>query len=180
MIPTILALLATCQAPEPRTDTRELWLPPVKSVTLERAERTVGETLQAIREQTGLELQVTGVDESAKITTEWKERPVLEALHDLCRARGAGSVRVNEGRKEKGAIELDGQGALPAAVCHWKQFRIEYVDITVTTVRSLDSTNRTASLTLSWTGQPGTHPLSVDGFKPEEIVDDQGWSLLTA
>jgi len=168
------------QASSPPPDDREKWLPPVKVVTLPRAERTAGEILKAVREQTGEEVEASGVDEAAKATVEWKERPVMEALHDLCRALGAGTVTVRQDPKKKPAIEIDGRAALPAAVGHWKQFRIELADASVTITRSLEGTKREAKLDLRLVAQPGTMPLSVEGFQPEEIVDDAGWSLLTA
>jgi hypothetical protein len=175
---TAALFILLSQAASSAPDDRERWLPPVKGVTLERAERTLGETLKAVRDQTGLDVRASEIDESAKVTVEWKERPVLAALDDLCRGIRAGSISVKEDAAEKGTIELDGQAKLPASVCHWKQFRIEYSDAVVTTTRTLESTKRSASLTLLWTAQPGTHPLSVEGFQPEEIVDDAGWSLL--
>jgi hypothetical protein len=173
-----LAALPLFLAAGSRPDDRDRWLPPVKSVTLERADRTVGETLQSLREQTGLDIRASGLEESTKLSLGWKSRPVLEALHDLCRALGAGSVKVSPGGQGKESIELDGRGKPSAWACHWRQFRVEFTDASVTTTRSLEATKRTASLSLSWMGQPGTHPLSVEGFQADEVVDDTGWSLV--
>jgi hypothetical protein len=180
MKPMFAWVVLLVQAAGQPPDEREKWLPPVKVVTLSRAERTVGEILKAVREQTGEEVEAGGVDEAAKATVEWKDRPVMEALHDLCRALGAGTVTVRQDPKKKPAIEIDGRAAIPAAVGHWKQFRVEVADASVTITRSLEGTKRTARLELRLVAQPGTRPLSVEGFQPEEIVDDAGWSLISS
>jgi hypothetical protein len=177
ILPAALVLL---QAAGPAPDERERWLPPLKSVTLPRGDRRVGEILKAVREQTGETIEASGLDETAKASVEWKERPLLQALDDLCRALGAGSLTVRQDGKGKLPIDLDGSAPLPPAACHWKQFRIELSDVSVTTVRSFDGVKRSAQVTLRWSAQPGTTPLSVDGFAPEEIVDGAGWSLLEA
>src|SRR6185436_14864796 len=174
----LLAGLVLLQAAESTPDERERWLPPLKTVTLPRAERSVGDILKAVREQSGETIETSNLDETAKATVEWKERPLLQALDDLCRALGAGSVTPRQDGKGKLPIDLDGGAALPPAASHWKQFRVELGDVVVTTVRSFDGVKRSAQVTLRWSAQPGTTPLSVDGFVPEEIVDDAGWSLL--
>jgi hypothetical protein len=177
-MPILFAVLALVQAAAASPDERERWLPPLKTVTLPRAERSIGEILKAIREQSGEAVEASGVDEAAKLTVEWKDRPVLQALDDLCRSLGAGTVTVRQDGKGKLPLELDGAAALPAASCHWKQFRVEVADASITTVRSFEGVKRSAQITLRWMAQPGTNPLSVEGFQPEEIVDDAGWSLL--
>jgi len=177
-MPILIAALVLVQAAGSPPDERERWLPPLKTVTLPRAERTIGEILKAVREQSGETIDVSGVDETAKATVEWKDRPVIQALDDLCRSLGAGSVSVRQDGKGKLPIVLDGGAALPPAASHWKQFRIELADVSVTTTRSFEGVKRSAQVTIRWMGQPGTDPLSVDGFQPEEIVDDAGWSLL--
>ncbi len=174
----LFAALVLVQAAAAAPDERERWLPPLKTVNLPRAERTIGELLKAVREQSGETIETSGVDETAKATLEWKDRPLLQALDDLCRSLGAGTVSVRQDGKGRLPIDLDGSAALPPAASHWKQFRVELSDVGVTTVRSFDGVKRSAQVTLRWAGQPGTTPLSVEGFQPEEIVDDAGWSLV--
>lgn len=172
-------LLLLLQEPSKPRDEREKWLPPVKPVTLERGERTVKQVLDAIRAATGLAVESNGVDEEAKVVLELKDRPVLAALDDLCRALGKGSVKVREESGPDGAIELDGEPALPAAA-HWKQFRVEVEDVQVTVRRSLEKVQRSARVTLRMSLQPGAKPLGVGAFQAEEAQDDAGWSLLAS
>ncbi len=174
----LLAVLMLVQEPaKAPPDEREKWLPPVRTVTLERGERTVKQVLEAVRAATGLPVEPSGVDEGAKVTLEIKDRPVLAALDDLCRALGRGTVKV---REESGAaIELDGEPALPAA-SHWRQFRVEVEDVQVTVRRSLEKLQRSARVTLTMSMQPGSKPLAVGSFQAEEAQDDAGWSLLAS
>lgn len=175
----LLAVLAFLQEPAKPRDEREKWLPALKSVTLDRGERSVKQVLEAIRSATGLAVESSGLDEERKVTLELKDRPVLAALDDLCRALGKGTVKVREDSDAAGAIEVDGEPELPVAG-HWRQFRVEVEDVQVTVRRSLEKVQRSARVTLRMTLQPGAKPLSVGAFQPEEAQDDAGWSLLSS
>ena len=174
MVATLLALQgAARQADEP-----EKWLPPLKTVTLPAGERTVRQALDAIHAQTGFEIDTFNVDDAKPVTLEWKDRPVLQAVDDLCRALGRGTVKVTNQGKPGEEIQLDGQPALPPAAFHWKQFRAEVTAVKLTTKRSLTETTRNASLSIRLSAQPGTRPMEIKSFGLEEAIDSEGWSLL--
>ncbi len=174
---TFLLTLLALQA----ADEREKWLPPVRTVTLERADRTVKEVLDAVRAQTGLEVELFGGEEAARVAFEAKERPVLEALDGLCRALGKGTLKVVDSPKgPAGSIQVHAGDPAPPAASHWRQFRVEVEDVHVTVQRSLQEVKRSARLALRLEAQPGTRPLAVGEFIAEEAVDDAGWSLLAA
>ncbi|HZN62541.1 MAG TPA: hypothetical protein VFC90_09065 [Planctomycetota bacterium] len=164
-------LLFALQDPAPEAGVR---LAAPATVTLERAERTVGEILKAVRSQTGLKVEASQLDESKKVTIGWKGSPVLQSLDELCRALGAGQVR-----SSKDEISLDGSAALPRAVGHGERFRFEVENVQVTTTRRLSGTTRTVNVTLRYDAQPGTDlAQATPGVRLEEALDDRGWSLL--
>jgi hypothetical protein len=171
MLAAVLLLLLQDPAEEGR-----VILPPPPMVTLERGERSIGEILKSVRTQTGLKIDARKIDESRKVTVGWKNAPVLRALDELCRAMGAGDLRVG-----KEDIEIDGSAALPKAVGHGDRYRFIVHDVLVTTTRTLTGSKQEVSLALRVEGPPGT---DISGASTEAVVDDaiddKGWSLLTS
>ena len=181
MIVPLLALVLAVQEPQEEKKRPEIWLPALKTVTLPKAKRPVGEIVEEIRRQTGLKVEASGIEDADAVEVEWNDRPVLEALDDVCRALGRGRIRSpwSTGKGDEPTLELNGSADRPPAVSHWKQFQVEVSDVRVTIVRSLKETKRTAQITLQVSGQPGVRPMGMGGFVAEEAVDDTGWSLLT-
>lgn len=170
--------LMMLQGGEASADDREQWLPPLKTVSLERGTRTVREVLDAIKNQTDLDVTVPEAEAAERVEIEFKDRPVLQALGDLCRHLGRGTVNVSNGSKEgQDSVELDLDADPPHAVAYWKQFRAELVNVKFVTTRSLAKTERTASLVFRLGAQPGTRPMNIGSFVLDEVVDDVGWSL---
>lgn len=149
-------------------------LTPPATVTLERAERTVGDILKAVRSQTKLKVEASQLDESRKVTIGWKGAPVLQSLDELCHALGAGQVR-----STKDDISIDGSAALPHAVGHGDRFRFEVENVQVKTTRKLSGTTRNVTVSIRFEAQPGTDlSQATPGVRLEEALDDRGWSLL--
>jgi hypothetical protein len=162
-----VVVLVALQEPEMR-------LAPPATVTLERAERTVGEILKAVREQTKMKVEASQLDESRKVTIGWKAAPVLQTLDELCRALGAGQVR-----SSKEEVSIDGSAALPKAVGHGDRFRFEVENVHVATTRRMSGTTRNVTVSLRYEAQPGTDlSQSTPQVRLEEAMDDRGWSLL--
>ncbi len=172
-IAALLVALAQGEAPKDP-------VPPVKTVTLAGEERSVHDLIEAIRKQTELTIECENLDENAKVRIEWKERPVLAALDDLCRELKAGSVRVEARPKEGARIVLDGSAALPHAASCEKQFRAEVTDVVVTLQKSLHSTQRSAHVAIAISAQPDVKPAAMSGFRVEEAIDNTGASLLSS
>jgi hypothetical protein len=166
-----LALLAAAQAGgrNPEMTAREL--PPLQTVTLS-GEYSLAEAVAEISRQAGLPIQTEDIDGSERAKVDWKDRPVLAALDDLCRARGKGTVKAGD------SLTLALGADLPHAVAHHRQFRAEVADVIVTVRRTPKGTTRTISVQLSLAGQPGTSPLPSAGVRVEEAIDDTGMSLL--
>ena len=170
--------LMILQGGEAPADDRAQWLPPVKTVSLERGTRTVREVLDVIKNQTDLDVTVTEAEAAERVEIEFKDRPVLQALGDLCRHLGRGTVNVSNGSKEgQDSVELDLDADPPHAVAYWKQFRAELVNVKIVTRRSLAETKQTASLVFRLGAQPGMRPMHIGSFILDEAVDDAGWSL---
>ena len=170
----MFAVLLFLLVQEPAEEGR-VALPPPPVVTLETAERTAGEILKAVRTQTGLKIEAKQLDETKKVKIGWKNAPVLRALDELCRALGAGDLKIG-----KDDIEVDGSQPLPKAVGHGDRFRFLVQDVQVTTTRTLEGTKREVSLSLRVECPPGT---DISGASTEAVVDDamddKGWSLLS-
>ncbi|HEU4339731.1 MAG TPA: hypothetical protein VFS19_06655 [Planctomycetota bacterium] len=151
-------------------------LTPPATVTLERAERTVGEILKAVRDQTKLKIDASQLDETRKVTIGWKNAPVLQTLDELCRALGAGQVR-----SSKEDISIDGSAALPKAVGHGDRFRFEVDNVHVAITRRMSGTTRNVTVSLRFEAQPGVDiSQATPQMRLEEALDDRGWSLMGA
>lgn len=167
-----LALMFLLQSGASAAPTGEL--PPLKAVTLE-GERPVADALEEIRRQTGLSISQNGLDPAALVTVEWKDRPVLAAMDDLCRALRKGTLRVSDD------ITLQGDEPLPHAVAHWRHFRIAVSDVNLMISRSLGAApTRTLQVQLALSAQPGIQPRAVGAIEIEEAIDDTGWSLMAS
>jgi len=144
------------------------------TVTVERAERTAGEVLKAVRTQTGLKISTREFDEDRKVAIAWKEAPVLRALDELCRALGAGDLTIN-----KDEIVIDGSSPLPKAIGHGDRFRFVVQNVQVITTRRLSGTTQNVSVSIKVESLPGT---DLSGASAESLVedamDDRGWSLM--
>ena len=84
------ALAAAVLLAPQQPDDRDKWLPPLKTVTLEKGKRAAGVVVAAVRAQTGLKVDATSIDETAEVDVAWDNVPVLQALDDLCRRLGQG------------------------------------------------------------------------------------------
>jgi hypothetical protein len=157
---------------------QETWRPPVKTVTLPKATRPVAELVEAVRAQTGLNVEASGLEGAAAVEIEWKDRPALAALDDLCRAMGRGSIRTPKPAEgEAGTLVFDGAAERPSAAAHAGGFRLEVTGVTVTTVRSLAKVHRTAQVECRWVLQPGVEPMGAGPLEVDEAIDSSGWAL---
>ncbi len=171
-IACIAGLLA--QAP---VDEERSFLPATKKVSIARAAHPVKDLIEAIRKQTGLSVEAREIADDATVEVEWKERPVLEALDDICRALKSGDITM-EGKEETETLVLDGAARTPPASCHWRQFRVVATGATVTITRRLKETRGRTYLTLPLVFQPGTRPRRIGRLRVDEAMDDTGRSLL--
>jgi hypothetical protein len=165
-----LLVLALLQEPEPEP----VRLPPPASVTLDRGERSVGDLLKALRDQTRVKISAKDLDETRNVTIGWKEAPVLRALDELCQALGAGDLQISQEE-----VVIDGSSARPKGVGHGDRFRFVVQNVQLTTTRRVEKTSRTVSLTIQVEGPPGS---DISGAQTQavidEAVDDRGWSMI--
>lgn len=166
-----ILLLALLILQDPEASVR---MPPPASVTLDSAERTVGEILKAVGSQSGLKITAKDLDESRKVAIGWKGAPVLRALDELCRALGTGDLRV-----DKDEIVIDGSAALPKGVGHGDRFRFVVTNVRIITTRRIEKTTRNVSVSVRVEGTPGTDLAGAQTQAVvDEAIDDRGWSLI--
>jgi hypothetical protein len=168
-------------------------LPKLQTVTIPKGRHTPEEILQKIREQTGYRIDAYGIKMRETLEIGWEKAPVLRVLDEMCRRMGRGrpeppalAVRTKnefDTGHDWTAVTLpdqlivDGEGKPPWATAHFNQFRAVVTDVVVTEKRSLGESSTQASLSLSVSAQPGTHPIHIGSWEVEEIQDDRGTSL---
>jgi len=179
-----------------RERNRSVVLPPLRLVTLEAKDKPVKEVLEDIARQAGVEVDFGGaVVPEGLVSVSLKDAPPFRAFDEACRKAGDLSFEPMRGRSDQDADD-DFNGALgpdaakgprvviqggaapdyPAAFV--RHYRVRVTQITVTRQLDFRQNRSSAHLQLDLQWLPGVSPLALARFSVEEVLDDQGRSLL--
>lgn len=172
---------------------RSIVLPPLRLVTLDVQERPAKEVLEAVAKQAGVEIDFGGVAPETPVTLSIKDAAPFRAFEEVCRKAGDLSFEPMQG---KGETDVEEEGPLAAELAkpariviqsaaspeypsaYVRHYRVRVTQITVTRMMDFRQNRSSAHLQLDLQWLPGVSPLALSRFAVEEVVDDQGRSLL--
>ena len=164
-------------------------LPPLRRVTLNMEDRTVGDVLDELRKQTHLSIDSANASVDGTVSIELKDATPFQAFDELCRKAGGLSydlsnrnhfgLRHGMGTAQGVRVRFINQSAPDYPVSYARHYCTRVTSVSLqksTSFRGAQQNHATLMVQLMWT--PDVKPESVIEFRPTRIEDDQGRSLL--
>ncbi|HEX7897111.1 MAG TPA: hypothetical protein VF950_05095 [Planctomycetota bacterium] len=169
-------------------------LPPLRLVTLEAKDRPAKDVLEDIARQAGVAIEFGGAAPETPVTLSLKDAPPFRAFDEACRRAGDFSFEPMRGRSEdvdedfaaalgpEGAkgdrVLVQGVAAPDYPAAFVRHYRVRVTQVTVTRQLDFRQNRSSAHLQLDLQWLPGVSPLALSRFVVEEVLDDQGRSLM--
>lgn len=148
--------------------------------------KTIGELLKEITEQTGYKVNGSSGDEKQRLSVAWKDRPFWEALDEVATAAGL-SVQSNDYGEEAGGVTVYANDTFDPHVHHAGPFRVVATNVGSNQNRLLSGlprkglpvvNNGTLTLNLMMLSEPKNPMLGTQPVVVTRATDDTGASLL--
>jgi hypothetical protein len=163
-------------------------LPPLKTVTLDVAEKPLREVLEEISRQSGIPVDLSAGGFDGPVTLKLKDALPLRAFDEACAKGGGASYRTR--RPQDDGLVVPADQAAPGAflfqttatpdypASYAKSYRVRLTQISLTRTNDFRREQSTASLQFDLLWPPLAYPHSIAEFSVSEAVDQQGRSLL--